>query len=1546
MPRILVLTVVAAALLAAGGRAALAADLYVVVEDATSPGDATPLRVRLGGGGALEIEAWRVAGAAALIEAGVRLDHGETLGWLDPRAARRSAAEQDLFRAAGLVPALTPRPGTVPAAGEAEVDLPLSRPGLYLVAVTAGSRRAYATALVTDLGLVVKRDGAGALVWAVDRRGGRPWAGASVTLRAPGAAQRTATTGDDGLAVFAGPLSPTLQVEAMADDHLAFGTSASWAGTTAHHRVYLHTHQPAYRPGERVEVRGILRSVQDGRLRLDPAIGTARVFLRAPDGTERGEVDAPVSAHMGTFAAGIDLAADAPTGDWAVVAELGGRGYEAPLVVDAYRKPAFEVSVQARAARVPVGTQTAFEVSAAFYDGGRLAGAPVTWRLLHQRFDRELFPEDELVKLFFGTEREAYRPTTLAEGRGVLDARGRLEVPVQVPADLASGALALQATVTGPDRAAVVASGRLAVSTTPLVVDLRTDRHLYGVEDVARVVVRAELADGRPAAGRAGVLTVARAPEPTPGMAPEETWLHTLPFETGADGRAVVEAPLADAGRYALEATMQPGAGETALASARLHVWAVGERATPGPAAAALDAIADRDAYEVGDTARLLVLPAGGARPVLATVEGEGLLQRALLLPDEAPPLFSLPLEEAHVPNVFVTFSSVVAGRLLTTTRMVRIPPRTRLLDVRVLPDAAEIEPGAESGLTVEVRDAQGRGVADAEVDVAVVDEALYALHADPTAPVEAFFHPPRRNAVSTEDLLGWTSVGFSVAGAGGKLEAPSESAAPGDAVPPGTRAPESPAAGAEPMPTEDAGADAEEPEVVEAEEDGYAGRGGLRAAAKDRGAGEPEAASVREDFRSAVFWAPALPTDAQGRVRLDAVSYGDALTRWRVTAHGLDADTRVGTGTAAVRTRREVAASITLPRFLLAGDRAQVPLVLRNLTETDRAASWRLSAEAAVDGWSEAGTLTLGANGTEVLEREFHPQRPGTVSFEAALLAGTASDAERRELAVLPQGIPKVVGTTLFARDGATTAELAVPRHAERGSVSCRVSIEPAYLQAMTSALPYLLEYPYGCTEQTLDRFVPLLAASEALDALGRPAAPAAGDLDAMIEAGLRRLAVLQHPDGGFGWWEHDATDAGMTALVVRGLARLLAVRPEREDALIMHDRAAAALAHVMETSLPTLDPATKASLLLALAGTEHLPGFLRGLPRHDAPLVTALTLRACVAVGDGEGVAALRGLLDDDAHREGDVLWWGREEGRPVERWQDDAVETTATVLLALLQAGVRPEVLDGGARWLLEARVGGDRWQSTRDTAAAVEFLAAYTRATGDLGAGRAVSLDLDGQTIYEAALDREAALAGPVLVDVPVETLAPGATFRLTLRCAQGGAGAGVALRCHETGPAISASDAGFAVTRRFFRLAPVEREGRLVYERTPVTETVPAGTLVECEVTVETDRPREYVMVTSPHAGGFEPAREVGMTVEGRAPAAASRVDARDDRTMFFVARLPAGRHVFRHTLRATHVGAFTALPAMAELMYFPDVRGNSDGELWQVTPAGPVGEER
>jgi uncharacterized protein YfaS (alpha-2-macroglobulin family) len=161
---------------------------------------------------------------------------------------------------------------------------------------------------------------------------------------------------------------------------------------------------------------------------------------------------------------------------------------------------------------------------------------------------------------------------------------------------------------------------------------------------------------------------------------------------------------------------------------------------------------------------------------------------------------------------------------------------------------------------------------------------------------------------------------------------------------------------------------------------------------------------------------------------------------------------------------------------------------------------------------------------------------------------------------------------------------------------------------------------------------------------------------------------------------------------------------------------------------------------------------------------------------------------------------------------------------------------------------------------------------------------------------------------------------------------------------DTGPAIEPSSAGLSVSRTWNRLVSESGPDGPMERAVPFTESVPTGTLVEAEVVVETAEPREFVIVSSPYPAGFEPEKRWTPEARGReASFRADHVEDRDDRTVFFAKSLPAGRTVFRRTLRATHVGSFTALPAQASSMYFPDLAGNSKGETIEVSTAAEAG---
>ena len=109
---------------------------------------------------------------------------------------------------------------------------------------------------------------------------------------------------------------------------------------------------------------------------------------------------------------------------------------------------------------------------------------------------------------------------------------------------------------------------------------------------------------------------------------------------------------------------------------------------------------------------------------------------------------------------------------------------------------------------------------------------------------------------------------------------------------------------------------------------------------------------------------------------------------------------------------------------------------------------------------------------------------------------------------------------------------------------------------------LPYLADYPYGCTEQTLSRFLPAVIVRKTLRDLGVDAETvmnrsfggistnAAGrvsphlggrkdllKLDDMVSAGLQRLISFQLPSGAWGWWGGGGEDVWMSAYVLWGL-------------------------------------------------------------------------------------------------------------------------------------------------------------------------------------------------------------------------------------------------------------------------------------------------------------------------------------------------------------------------------------------------------------------------
>jgi uncharacterized protein YfaS (alpha-2-macroglobulin family) len=1416
--------------------------------------------------------------------------------------------------------------------GDGTLALGVLDKGLYLLEAQAGRRVAYVPVVVGDLALVVKRSGDETLVWTVNGRTGAPVPGAKVTLLAADLRPRDMTADADGVARTKLGDVDDPRVVALAGDEVAVVDPAWLPPARLDRMVYLTTDRPLYRPGETVRVKGVARRVDGGDLVPLRAATTFEALVPPRGDPVPWTGPTPELTDLGTFSGSADLPEKAPHGDWRVVVRVDGRRYAAEFRVESFRRPESEVLVAAEEPVLLQGEKAAFDVRARTFTGDSLGGAKLSWTLKRVPRMRPAWRSPEAEMFLGATERSAAKPVQIAKGDGKLDADGgfRVEVPTEERDD--DVALLLTASVRDESGRTVTGRGSLLSVRSLVTLDLRTDREAYEIGDTIAVTVRVRDHGGRPVDTDLILETRIGDGEPTRSS-----------LRTDANGLVRGEVRAERAGAVAIRATALDRRERPRVAEKR--VWAMESGLAPGYGGEGITIVPDREFYAPGDEANLLVLlpPALGHAHLLVTVEGTDLHEHHVALLPGASGVVPLTVRPAHGTAFRVRATAMRDGRTWSGEAGLLAPPVDRILRVAVAPSSETYRPGSEGTVRLTVTDRDGRPVTG-EVGLAAIDAAVLALSPDLAPPVERFFYGPRGLRVRTfssaavsfydavrpaerlpkreETVPAADSPDESVereeepmeeaggeAGAafGGRGGRPSTGGGayrgPAGEVPPGMRAPTSPAPSANPgaAPAKKAKADAAEP--------------------------------PRATFAATALWAPHVVLGPDGSAEVP-VTFPDDLTRWRFLAVALDGSGRVGTGVARAVTTRPLRLTVAAPRFLMERDRIHVPVVLRSPVHAGEKATASVEPDPRLEmreGAATSWTLALGENGRAAASLDLRVAGRGTAKILGRAACGDDRDAVEITLPIRAHGVRRV-SAVAASLDGNRpwSGRIAIPGDARPGSPKLRLTVEPTHLAAVWRALETLVSYPHGCVEQTLHRFLPDLAAQAAVRELGLPH-PRAEELPRLVAAGVDRLAELQHADGGWGWWKEDASDLGMTALVVRGLAQAKAL-------------GATPPPHVLEKGVKSLtamiahrnpDYTTRALAARALHEAGALPDGLVDRAFDDAdrlrksPATAALLLPVLRAAKRDTEVRALSEELLARAVSDDAGMRWGETRA---ERWQEDAVETTAVVLAELAAS---PEVelsaLRPIVKWLMSRRDGA-AWQSTRDTAAVVRALLALTKRSPARDGQATVRIRLDGGIVGHVRVASRGWAGEAITTEIPPSALTPGASPELVLeRVGDLPVDVTAVLEYDSTREDLPAVSEGMTVTRTLHRLEAVRAGDRVVHEkREPAGARV--GDLLLVEMAVTPERAGEFLEIEVPFPSGTEALRDQGsVTIAGEeiTPLRDAHRELRDDAAWYFLRRAARGTLRMRVLLRVTHAGEFHVMPARAGLMYFPHVHGAS-----------------
>ncbi|HEX8336840.1 MAG TPA: DUF6049 family protein, partial [Pyrinomonadaceae bacterium] len=1035
-----------------------------------------------------------------------------------------------------------------------------------------GTQAVRAWVQVTGIGLDAFADREELVGWASSLADGRPLEGVEMSL---GASGRKATTGRDGVARLPFEASSSGVLLARRGDETAFlpehsdwwNNSTSWTrqAFADELRWFVFDDRKMYRPGEEVSLKGWLRRVGSGKagdVGAPPgAVETVGYTLRDSRNNEILKGTARVNA-LGGFDTKFKLPGTMNLGGASLSFQAAGwtaghpgRDHFHQIQVQEFRRPEFEVSAKVAGGPHFVGGHAQATVQANYFAGGGLPDSEVNWRVtaapaVYTPPNRGDYvfgrwtPWWESYGSFHGTagreNAQTFQGRTDASGKHTL----RIDFDSANPPQPSN--VSAQATVMDVNRQAWTSDTTMLVHPSDLYVGLRSER-LF-VQQGQPLVVETIVSDldGRLVAGREVRMRAAL----LEWKYLKGQWQLSLSKEP--------EECTVKSGSEAVRCTFRPKAGGTYRVTARVYddrerpneseltLWVAGGKTPPRREVSQerVELIPDRKEYRPGDVAEILVQAPFTPAEGIMTLRRSGLVRTERFSMDGPSHTLRVPVEEGFTPNVYVQVDLVGAAAragadgqadeklpkrpaFASGSTNLSVPPLARKLLVTAMPRDRTLEPGGETTVVVEVKDAAGRPVAGGELAVVVVDESVLSLTGYKVADPLAVFYAQRGADVADYHLRKDILLADP-----GKLQLMQDGSGAGRA-----------------------GMAQESVSVVSADNTSVQTRqvSNLPAAAPSarRDAGtlgklqseesEPQAAiRMRENFNALAVFAPSLPTDAQGRAEV-RVKVPDNLTRYRVTAVSVAGGKQFGSGESSITARQPLMVRASAPRFLNFGDRFELPVVLQN--QTDAAVEVDVAVRAANAELTDGAGRRVRVPANDRVEVRFpvSASAAGTARFQVGAVSGRHTDASQFELPVWTPATTEAFATYGELDQGGTVVQpVKAPPDVFRQFGGLDVQTSSTQLQALTDAVLYLVAYPYECSEQLASRVLAVAALRDVLTAFKAKDMPSPEEMERAVARDIKRLQGLQNGDGGFAFWRRgDESWPYVSIHVAHALAR-----------------------------------------------------------------------------------------------------------------------------------------------------------------------------------------------------------------------------------------------------------------------------------------------------------------------------------------------------------------------------------------------------------------------
>ncbi len=1263
-------------------------------------------------------------------------------------------------------------------------------------------------------------------------------------------------------------------------------------------RCFVYTDRPIYRPGDACFLRVIARDPSaKATLKGEPVL-----LIVSARGVEQFRAQTALN-EFGAATVEFSIPAGSPLGDWEVLAlneRLDGT-IRFTLKVEEYVKRDIALKVETPQETLVPGSNVEVPVTLSFLAGGAVEGATVSW------------------EVHAGAATGAADASSVAAGQAATNAEGRVFISLDtgsISRDFEGRAvnLVLSATAVGPGGQSVSANGRAFISGSGITVSVDWPKANWLMQRDLNLPISVRDALGKRLAcsGRVALFQISgeTSLRPSQWQKPSLRAMGEQDFYIAAQGgTSDLRLPATGRWRFVFEGKAE---GEIVMLTHDFMIINGGTLAESG-----FEAVPEFESFDCIKPMRVLISnPAGG--PILTSTFMHGASSEELLLPNA--PVFGIhdfTVAERHAPWVNLDLRRVRQAGIERTSFGVRVEPMSRRVLLKVNFDKERYLPGEKATADIFTYNHRGEPV-EAEVALSVWDSALKEFAQSALATTDLFGHffgarsfekvtatdevvsentqisPLRRHDGTVTrwrvfamphgsffwGSLSWTSTrqtSFAelyespTTGSGPSIyfeddaKIVEDSMDEDNSVPPPS-----------PSPTPYYGPNSESPGFGGG--GGAGGKGGF-AYRRARGGGgrapgdAQGADKVRESFKDSAFFG-SVQTNAKGEAQI-SITLPDNLTDWTFEATATDRLAGIGQTSGTFTVSKLLALRMVGPRALIEGDEVELNTLVQNLTEEQLGVAVSLDlnfddgskgrqAKLTLLRGNDPGSTSVAPGGTEQLRWRVKVEGFGTACLRARGQSEDLSDTLIWKYAVEPRGVQVVsIERFEFAAGQSVlevTPDLPAGLMLDRSSMS--LQIDSGLLASCVDALPHLVAYPYGCVEQTIHRFVPLLDAMDVLRAHGLTLYDLSnkrGDygnaltgnswpeelknrasVQEMLAVGFGRLRGYQHDDGGWGWWEHDSSQLHNSAVVLIGLSRARNLTRKGSDLSLPASEAVldkmffSAADYVLTQSLAEEDDCLRNRGLMAAAmaltqlpaGTKEHPVGADELRVRLAQALRAATARQeqggaqgqaalCLALWHGgmqrEAKSQLAALLKMSEPDGQDGLEFASGGGNNSHGF-DDPLEAQGLGIEALSVIDAANDQTKKALKNLMDRRTDG-WWGNTRATGVAVAAIARYLTGRGETGEDISVEIAFGKSILGTFLRNKQNLISARSRFEIAGDAFAQNAQGNLRLT-RKGGSPISGTITVRGLVPLTDQSQGeenGLSLKREFFKRVSITRE---------------------------------------------------------------------------------------------------------------------------------------